>query len=395
MCEMSKLARFFLMMAALAILFGASAARGACPPTCYVAANDDNPGGNTASIWVWNSSTGALTPFGSSPYSTGGAGLGGGYFGIPRNAISVGANGKCLFVGNGGTGDIAAFSYVPPSLTLVANYQSKGGYSGALYGIGLAIRGNALYANYSHSGVIDLWTIGPGCTLTDDNMTVTDAGGNGGVADGMTATTNCLVTAYADGTIGTYTASPFAFVSYYTAAGYTRYGNLPVVVRLAGTNLFADDFGPTGALYDSWPMNLTTCTLGADTMSGPLSGSIYGSDAFTIAPSSNLFFTVGNFSGTVQTNAVSGNTVSNSSCPDYHLTGYGVSWIYPGVSGRAANTNNGEGIVVAEASFGLSSSSYVETMLMDNNGCLTAGAQAADSSLYTLSLATFSGSQSN
>ncbi len=396
---MNRLIKICFMVAVAATVFGvyASSARATCPPTCFVATNDDNPNGNTTSVWKWNSTTGALTAFGSSPYSTTGLGIGGGFFGIPRDAIQVGANGKCLFVGDAGTGDIAAFSYVAPNLKLVSTYLSTGGYSGALYGIGLTISGNTLYANYTNSSVIDTWTIGSGCTLKDNNVTATNIGGNGGVADGMVATSKCLIATYADGTLGTYTASPFAFVSYYTANGFNQYSSVPVAIHLVGSNLFADDIGSTTALYDSWPLNSSNCTLGTDTLSGPLSGSIFASDAFSVSPNGKLIYTVGTFSGTVQTDSVSGNTVANTNCADYSLTGYGTTFLYPGLSGVAVGTTTGTGLAVAEGNFGANQNgtSFVETMKINASGCLTKGAQTKDSSIYLLSLATYSGSPAN
>ena len=80
----------------------------------FVYTNDDVPGGNTVSVFSIGTS-GALTQIGS-PVPTGGGGMGGGGYAVNRITIS----GNRLFVSNGGTGSISAFSIDPNFGTLTA-----------------------------------------------------------------------------------------------------------------------------------------------------------------------------------------------------------------------------------------------------------------------------------
>jgi hypothetical protein len=122
--------------------------------------NNDNTSANTADIDVVKAN-GALTLL--KTVSTGGVGLGGGYFAAPRNA--VGQNLKCFFVSDTVTSDIAAFKI--PSLTKTGNY-SNSALSGDLYGIGLAAspNGKFLYSAWSASANLAVWSIASDCSLT-------------------------------------------------------------------------------------------------------------------------------------------------------------------------------------------------------------------------------------
>jgi len=71
----------------------------------YVLANDVNTN-NSATLFNLNPSNGALSPIRT--LQTGGEALQGGYYAGETQAISP--NAACIFVADGGTSDIAAFS---------------------------------------------------------------------------------------------------------------------------------------------------------------------------------------------------------------------------------------------------------------------------------------------
>jgi len=149
-----------MALAALAVLLGP---RNFAAEKHYIITNDDNPNHNTATIFEVNTETGALTQ--GKSLVTGGIGLNGGFFAAPRNAID--GSGRCFFVSDAGSGDIASFTAPPPRFLKVGNY-SNAQLSGNYAGIGLAAspNGRYLFAAYSGSSNIAVWNINSDCSLT-------------------------------------------------------------------------------------------------------------------------------------------------------------------------------------------------------------------------------------
>jgi hypothetical protein len=128
----------------------------------YVLTNDDNPSGNSGTIYRINTTTGALTQV--KVLSTGGTGLGFGFFAV--NGSTVTQNDRCIFISDPGSNDIAAFA--GPKFTKTGNYSdpafSFNGYAGG--GLALSPNGHYLYASYSGSLNIGVWDVGANCALT-------------------------------------------------------------------------------------------------------------------------------------------------------------------------------------------------------------------------------------
>jgi len=124
----------------------------------YLLINNDNVNGNSADIDIVSSS-GGLTRLNT--VSTGGTGLGGGFFAAPRNAVAQKLT--CFWVSDAGSSDIASFQI--PSLKKTGNF-SNGALNGALYGIGIAQVGNFLISAWSGSANIAVLKINSDCTLT-------------------------------------------------------------------------------------------------------------------------------------------------------------------------------------------------------------------------------------
>lgn len=120
--------------------------------------NNDNFNGNSADIDTVSAS-GQLKLL--KTVSTGGTGLGGGYFAAPRNAIAQ--NLKCFWVSDAGSSDIASFQVA--GLKKTGNF-TNGALNGALYGIGLTQAGNFLITAWSASANIAVLKINSDCTLT-------------------------------------------------------------------------------------------------------------------------------------------------------------------------------------------------------------------------------------
>jgi hypothetical protein len=129
----------------------------------YAITNDDNPDGNTATVFEFDGSAISVIQ----TLHTGGTGLGGGYYSESRVAIEN--SGKCLFVSDAGSDDIAAFAETsrnPLKFNPTPNLVSTG--SSSRLGIGLAATpdGKLLFASLDVSEQIGIFEVGDGCTLT-------------------------------------------------------------------------------------------------------------------------------------------------------------------------------------------------------------------------------------
>jgi hypothetical protein len=132
--------------------------------THYGITNNDNPSGNSITVF-------AAVPLHQGPTINAGpsdVGLGGGYFAAPRITIASGA--ACVFASNAGNGTISSFKRTGTSLAYVGSYNN--GFSGAAYGIGVALspNGQTLYAAYSLSQNLASWSVNTSsCVLTYGN----------------------------------------------------------------------------------------------------------------------------------------------------------------------------------------------------------------------------------
>lgn len=129
--------------------------------TSYVVTNNDNPSGNSSTIYTLNTSNGQLSAF--KTLNTGGVGNGGGFFATVGTAIS--RDKKCIYVYDGGSSDIAAFA--TSNLAKVGNY-SNAALNGAFPGGSMALTPNGayLYATYGGSDNIGAWKRNADCSLT-------------------------------------------------------------------------------------------------------------------------------------------------------------------------------------------------------------------------------------
>jgi hypothetical protein len=180
--------------------------------TNYVITNDDNPAGNSASIYSIGEG-GDLTLVTTIP--TGGYGRGGGYYSAGRVSVLRSKTQNCAYISdalgptNARPGDVASINM--STLTLVGAYPANAIDSGALWGIGLAENpaGTFLFAAYSTSGTIATYAQGADCVLTYKGELIT-IGANVGSVDGMKVTPNgkYLIVAYSDASIGSYAINP-------------------------------------------------------------------------------------------------------------------------------------------------------------------------------------------
>ena len=202
--------RLSCVLALVSLLFIGNAFTQTLTP--YVITNDDNPAGNSASIFSIGSK-GTLNFVTTIP--TGGFGRGGGYAAAGRVGVLRSKGQNCAYItdalgpNNGRPGDVASIDM--GTLKLVGTYPGTALDSGLLWGIGLAENSAAtfLFAAYSTSGTIATYAQGPDCTLTLKSEIIA-IGANVGSVDGMKVTPNgkYLIVAYGDGSIGSYAIHP-------------------------------------------------------------------------------------------------------------------------------------------------------------------------------------------
>jgi hypothetical protein len=164
--------------------------------TAYVVTNNDNPSGNSATIYSLNTSTGALSPV-LADLPTGGFGNGGGYFATVGTGAAVTGAVGCLFVDDTGSSDIASFKVNLPTLSItpVGNF-SNAALSAAGGSLVVTPNGKFVYATYSSSENIGAWTVNSDCSLTFQGVYQASVGPD--LYDGIKVTPNgkdLLVTA--------------------------------------------------------------------------------------------------------------------------------------------------------------------------------------------------------
>ena len=131
--------------------------------TEYVVTVDESTSANSATVFSLNTTTGVTTPV--KKLSTGGLGLGGGFFAAAT--VTITSNYRCIFVADTGSDDIAAFS--APTYAKVGNFSNSAlnwSASGAGGSLAVSPDGKWLYGSYSGSENIGAWAVGAGCKLT-------------------------------------------------------------------------------------------------------------------------------------------------------------------------------------------------------------------------------------
>jgi hypothetical protein len=385
---MKKLVRkmsIFVLLCAIVGLFPAMAsAQAPVAPPIVVAVNDvHNP--NSMSVYVDDPPYTSLTPLSGSPFQTNSIAQSGPYAtsGIAQAAGTQGT--RCTYVsdglgpnGDGENSDIAVFRGTLSATHLVENFFSSEGLSGVEYGIGLSINGNYLYAYYSGSVIIEVLHIDPStCKLTDTGHGVDASGPGLGIAVSITARAgNCLFATYGDGSVGSYKigGGKISLVQQAFTGGNSTFGGIPAMAAVTkdGYVLF-DDALTNGVLYDAYKIG-SGCQMTSNRTSGPYFLTIHNSNTFVLAPDSSTIYTIGQASGTIQTNHYSGSgLVTETSCEDVAMNGFGTNFSFPGTGATPTTKGAGNGLFVAESSGG-SGVSHVGAFL-SFRGCLINGGQ--------------------
>ena len=207
----------------------------------YVYANnDDDSGGDHNLVTAFKvSNTGQMSVINT--YPTGGLGTGGYNAVNTVAAAKVGPN-VCLFVSNGGSNNVSAFTLEPSNGTLspVSGSPFATGGTGDRYGIGLAVAGNKLlFAGNTVSDNISVFGIKSNCALKLGNSYNVS-----GSPDGMKVTPNGQFLIAAN------VGSPDSWQIDYSTGTLTELGPFPSQGTTAGVDVSCDGttayFGDAG-----------------------------------------------------------------------------------------------------------------------------------------------------
>src|SRR5580704_11123965 len=123
-CKMRKFFKAFAMLALMAGICGLRPAEAAAATKHYVVTNNDVSGPNTVTLYLAGGTASAPKLSRLQTIKTGGAGLGGGYFGLVRQVLVGEGKGECVFDADGGSNDVAAI--LLQTKQVVGNYKGSG-----------------------------------------------------------------------------------------------------------------------------------------------------------------------------------------------------------------------------------------------------------------------------
>jgi sugar lactone lactonase YvrE len=317
----------------------------------YVVTNDDVPFANSVTFYTVDAN-GLLALKGK--VSTGGWGIGGGYFAANRIAALDNATDQCVYASDASTGDVAGID--ANTLIVAGRTSGSASDSGGANGIALAANSQYLYAGFSSSNTIGTFQVQAGCTLSFVND-ISVAGLQGGFIGAMAIHGNIMVVTYGDGSVESFNISsgtPIPNGDEQNSTGYLRSqgANYPNDIKITKDGRFAL-FGDTST---------STVIEVSDIGSGKLSktaafslGAAINSSNILLSPDETLLYISNTQGDTVTAASFDASTGKISAgCTSGKLKGYSVSWSY--LAGLALATNYGTGNTIYVAEFGATSS---------------------------------------
>jgi hypothetical protein len=375
----------------------------------YVVTNDDNPNGNTATFFSVAAS-GKLTL--KKTVSTGGTGLGGGYFGSTKANVSHSKTQECAYVGNATSSNVSAIDIV--------NFKNNGPYaagpndSGKADGISLVSATTGwVYAGFSGAsagdgtGSIAAYKELAGCKLKYEKSVPAKGLGLGifgvGSPSGIAVTPNqkLLIVAYADGSIQSFniaTGIPKANGPAVSSTGFAS-GDYPggVDVTADGKYYLLADIPTTttsGAVVEVG--EISKIKKGTTTVYGPIQTG-FNSDVANFSPDETLIYINNNQGGTVTAAGFdkANGKVTSTSCISSALSGFDTNWFYLGtLTTQNTQTGNGAYVYTGELGFGTTPGSGVGIVKVKatKSSCSLTEASfspAADNGAYVMGIAAY------
>ena len=352
-------------IALLAVVFCAAGLKAQSGLGSFLVTNDDigpyvDPFFSTATF-IAVSSDGTLGA--QTSVSTGGYGIGGGYFGAARVLAMPNGADACVYVSNAQIAAIVGIDALTQTVT--GTFYGSPTDSGTSNGIGMAANARYLYATYTASTTIATFQVQPGCALGFVGD-VFAAGLNGGTVDGMAINGNIMVIAYGDGSIQSFNVSagvPVPNGDEQYSTGSTN-DHLPNGVTISSNGQYAI-FGDASTTTTVEVSNISSGQL-TPTIAYAL-GPTWNSGSVLLSPDDTILY-VGNDSAGQVTAAFfnSATGVVSKGCTSNTLNGFYTNFSYVGQVQLQLSTGQGGMIYVPE--FGSSGTSYIGMLQLASTG---------------------------
>jgi WD40 repeat protein len=384
-----RLRLFFtaILLASLVTLCAAKNKHASDPAqSTYLLTNDDGLLHSYVSFFVAGGTQGAPTLTFQSDTNTGGEGIGGGFFGLPRVNLLPDSSAQCVYASNGGSGDISVVNI--QSGQLAGTFAASPADIGDADGIGVVLNSNYLYAAYSDSDTIATFSVLPGCQLSYlSDLPV--AGLNGGLIAGVALNGNMLVVAYGDGSIESFNVSsglPVSNNDLQNSTGYVNGAFFPEGVDITQDGHFAV-FGDS---------SLASVIEVSDISSGKLTQTVqytvpsqaisvattHNSGSIRLSPDESMIFMGNNDGGSVAAVFFDKRTGKvTAGCQSPSLGGFYNPWAFVGSVATRDTTGSGGALYVAEYGF---NGSYIGILNINTNGTTCTLTEAPNSQVPDL-----------
>jgi 6-phosphogluconolactonase (cycloisomerase 2 family) len=313
----------------------------------YVVTNDDLVPFFLSGVSFYNVGANGLLTL-QQQVTTGGSGIGGGYFSANRVAVLDSGSAACVYASEASKGDIVGIDV--NTLQVGGSAFGSPTDAGTKNGIGLAVNAHYLYASFTDSSTIGTFQVQTGCSLTFVND-VSVSGLQRGIVTGMAIHGNIMIATYGDGSIESFDISNGTPASngdkqnttaYVTSQGAT-YPNSIDITRDGHYALFGETSTATlvevsdissGKLSKTVPYNL---------------GNAINSSNIMLSPDETLLY-ISNTQGDTITAAFFNPSTGKltAGCTSNKLKGYGSSWSYLAALGLETGTGTGRILYVAE-----------------------------------------------
>jgi hypothetical protein len=329
------------------ILFtsGLSMAAGNAPH--YVVTNDDVVPFFLSGVTFYDVGANGLLTL-QQEVTTGGSGIGGGYFSTNRVVVLDSGSVQCVYASQASSGDIVGIDV--NTLAVGGTASGSPTDTGTKNGIGLAVNAQYLYASFTDSSTIGTFQVQPGCSLTFVND-VAVSGLQRGIVAAMTIHGSIMIVTYADGSIESFEIANGTPLSNgdkqnTTAFVSTQGSSYPNSVDISRDGHYAL-FGDTAT---------STLVEVSDISSGKLTktvvyslGSAINSSNIMLSPDETLLY-ISNTQGDSVTAAFFNSSTGKLTpgCTSGKLKGYVSSWSYLASMGLEKNTGTGGILYVAE-----------------------------------------------